>query len=256
MKTNFIRTWGLATLMMFACTPTVLAGTVEILGMTIDNLGMNKRMIRMGDDGIVLDNAGLNLESTVKLRITGFVGQRLVCAVAPLNAQGEELADRIGVCANLTGINVTSDQQTVNLKVPLPYGWMDLQQERLNLSFKVLIFNSDVQRVAGKVVEVPTTSIHIDHDNLPAKMMSDLLGGGGDGGGLDMGGLLGGLLGGPSISSEEICGACDGTGLCPECYGDAFFDPSMCRRCSRDPGICRRCKGEKTETVNYDVYGY
>jgi hypothetical protein len=251
-----LKIWTAAALIMFALSNVAQAGTVDILGMSINNLGMGGRMIRLADGEIFLDDAGMHLEGVVKLKITGFNGQRLVCALAPLNAQGETLEDRVGVCANLTGINVASDQQTVNLAVAVPYGWMDLGNERATFSFKVIILDSDVKTVVSKVVNVAATSINIDRDNLPNKLMGDLLGGGSGGGGLDMGSLLGGLLGGPSATSESVCGACDGTGLCPECYGDAFFDPSMCRRCSRDPGICRRCKGTKTETVNIELNGY
>ena len=66
--------------------------------------------------------------------------------------------------------------------------------------------------------------------------------------------MLGSLFGSSDAESTQPCTACDGTGICPHCDGDAYFDPSSCRKCAADPGICRRCKGTGSITIEYDIY--
>ena len=69
MKTIVLRTWIFTALVWLASTVTLKAGTVEVLGIKISNLGMGGRMIRFGDDGIFLDDAGMHLEGVVNLKI-------------------------------------------------------------------------------------------------------------------------------------------------------------------------------------------
>lgn len=243
---------------MFLLSNGAWAGDIEFKTMKFNNLGMTGRMIRIGDNGIFLDDAGMHLEGTLTMKITGMRGQRLICVVAPLDHEGNMLADRRGGLSNLTAFRVNGDAFTKELPVEIPYTWLDLEHERASLSFDVTIVNSKLEEVAKTVIQVDPRNINVNSDQLPSKMMGDIFGGGGgdDGGAGLLGSMLGGLFGGSDATSEHICSACDGTGLCAECYGDAFFDPSQCRRCAQDPGICRRCKGAKKETVEIDINGY
>ena len=244
-------------IMLLTSVSAIAAGTIELKSLSFNNIGMGGRLIRMGDNGILIDNAGMHLEGQLNMRVNGYMGQRLICAIAPVDAEGYSLADGNGNCIALVAFKVTSNQFTKNLPIEIPYTWIQADGNSVNLTFDVTILNSSVEEVAHKVITLNPNDVNIDRSNIGNKMLGDVLGFGGDGGSEAdlMGGLIGGLLGGPSASQEYICNACDGTGLCPECYGDAFFNPSICRRCAQDPGICRRCKGAKKETVDVDIYG-
>lgn len=243
-------------LMAFGDSVKAQGSSVEILSMRFDQMGMGGRMVRGGNEGIFLDDAGMHFEGYIKMKVNGYVGQRLVCMVEPLDKDGDRLADGKGQLMNLTAFNVKSDKFNGELNVDIPYGWLQLDQKPSKLSYVVTIIDPESEAVAQKTVDVDPMSIKVDGDKMGSKMMGDIFGVSGSNekevaAGVMMNGLLGGLFG-PSVTAEHTCGACDGEGLCPQCYGDAFLKPSLCRRCSRDPGICRRCKGTGKETVGID----
>jgi hypothetical protein len=246
----------LALLSVVLFSNSIWAGNIEFKVMKFNNLGMTGRMIRLSDNGIFLDDAGMHLEGTLTLKVTGMRGQRLICVLSPLDSEGNLLADRRGELCNLTAFKVNSDASTIELPVEVPYTWINTKERELSLNFNVTIVNSKVEEVAQKVIQVAPENVNVNSNDLPSKMMGDIFGGGDGDGGDMLGGLLGGLFGGSDATSEHICSACDGTGLCSNCYGDAFFDPSQCRRCAQDPGICRRCKGAKKEKVDIDINRY
>lgn len=230
------------------CTPAHADASIEITGMTIDNVGMGGRLIRLNDNSIFLDDAGLHLEGAVNIKASGFQGKRIICMLEPLDADGDRQADRLGNALCLWAVNVPNAQYAGKINVSVPYGWLDLENKRQYLSFAVTLFDSELQELARKTVQVDAKSIKIDGMQARDKIVGDVLGES------DLvGGVLDGLFGGSTAKAESLCRACDGTGLCPDCYGDGFFSPSSCRRCSHDPGICRRCKGAKTESVEYDI---
>lgn len=230
-------------------TPVQTDSGVEITGMSIDNVGMGGRLIRLTESSIFLDDSGLHLEGAVNIKASGFQGKRIICMLEPLDANGERQADRQGDALSLWAVNVPNAQYAGKIKVSVPYGWLDLENKRQYLSFAVTLFDSELQELTRKTVQVDAQSIKIDGNKAGHKIAGDLLGGSE---GL-MGGILDGLLGGSTAKAESLCRSCDGTGICPECEGDGFFSPSVCRRCAKDPGICRRCKGEKKESVEYDI---
>ena len=152
----------------------------------------------------------------------------------------------------MAAFRVTGNQYNCNLRIKLPYQWLPLDKKPSRIPFGVVILNSKQETVGSGIIDLDPRDVKVDGNQLPQKMMSDLFSGDGDDEGFGMGDLIGGLLGGESTTARMVCNSCDGMGLCPECYGDAFFDPAVCRRCSQDPGICRRCKGNKKESVRLD----
>lgn len=225
------------------------AATLTIGRVTADNIGMNKRVVRMNDNGILLDNSGMCLEVTVNFTASGLAGERVICCVAPLSPDGYMLSDRMGDAVSLGAINVPSDNYSGKFNIVLPYTWIT-KGDKMNiksLNLGVSLICPDEENVsAEKSVALTENDIHIDGRNLGGKLMTDMFGSP-----LDM---LGGLFGGGDVEATHDCPACDGTGVCQHCDGDAYFSPSVCRKCSSDPGICRRCKGTGTITVQYDIY--
>ena len=254
MRHFLFKTIAITALMLFPAASSVQAGgKVTFQSLIFNNMGMGGRMIRISDNGIFLDDAGMHFEGLLKMKVTGLRGERLICIVAPVDKDDNVMEDRQGELSNLTAFRVTSDNFTKTLPVEIPYTWINMERKEMSFRFDVTIVNSKMEEVGKQIIQVAPQDITVDRANMANKMAGDMLGfGGGDGGGLDVGGLLGGLFGGSDATSEHLCSACDGTGLCAQCYGDAFFDPSKCRRCAQDPGICRRCKGAKTETVEID----
>ena len=252
-----IKTLVMTTIMLFAASECIQAqGIIEIKSMKFDQMGMGGRMVRLSDNGIFLDDAGMHFEGFINMTINGFVGKRLVCMVEPLDKDGDRIADRKGQLMNLTAFNVKSNQFNGELNVDIPYAWMDLKSKPTKFSYVITIIGPDGEPISSKTLNVDPQTIKVDGNKMGAKMMGDMFGVKGNSekdvaAGVMMEGLLGGLFG-PSVTAEHTCSACDGEGVCPECYGDAFLNPSLCRRCSRDPGICRRCKGSGTETVDID----
>ena len=226
------------------------AGTVELKKIAFNDIGMGGRMIRMSDEGIFLDDAGMCLEGTLTLKVNGFAGQRLICVLHTLDEEENTMADSHGEALSMYAFVPQGAQATCNVKVKVPYVWLSLDSKPSRIPFGVTVLNAKQEVVSEGIIDLDPRDVQVDGSKLPQKMMGDMFGGA-DGGEL-MGDIIGGLFGGNTARVEHVCGACDGTGLCPDCYGDAFFDPAACRRCVRDPGICRRCKGNKKETTKVD----
>lgn len=228
------------------------AASLELGRVTVKNVGINKRLIRLNDNGLVIENAGMCLEVSVDYRSSGLAGSRVICFIHPLDEQGNMLADGTGEAVTLGAVTIPSSNHGGTLVIPMPYQWVladgqNTKSVKMGVSL-VCVGNEEVGE--DKVVTLSEADIQIDKSRLGSKMMSDVLGSPGD----VMGDMLGSLFGGSDAESTQPCTACDGTGICPHCDGDAYLDPSLCRKCSADPGICRRCKGEGTITIEYDIY--
>lgn len=248
----------LVTLILLAAATLAQAGPITIQKVTINDLSMNKRMLRMNDNGLVVDQSGIALEVTVNFQAAGLMGRRIICDVAPLAADGSMFADSKGTAAVIEAVTVPSNSYSGKIKLPLPYSWIMTEETQrskaISLSVTLACIGDD-EIVESKDVLVQGEDLHVDGRDMGKKMMGQMLGGGSssDGGGM-MGALLGGLLDTSDAESTQTCPSCDGTGVCAHCDGDGFFDPSVCRKCANDPGICRRCKGEGTVTVKIDIY--
>lgn len=238
---------------LFIALPAVChAATLELGSVTVKNVGINKRLIRLNDSGLIIEDSGLCLEVSVDYRSYGLAGSRVICLIHPLDAQGNMLSDRTGDAVSLGAVTIPSSSYNGTLVIPLPYQWVladgkNTESIKMGVSL-VCVGNEDVDD--NKIVTLSGADIQIDKNRLGNKMMSDFMGSSGD----MMGDMLGSLLGGSDVESTGPCVACDGTGICPHCDGDAYFNPSSCRKCSSDPGICRRCKGKGTTTIEYNIY--
>lgn len=232
------------------------AATLSIGRVSIDNVGMNKRMLRLNDYGLMVDHSGLCVEVTVNFNIEGLMGDRVVCEVAPLGANGGYLEDSKGDAAAVEGITVLSNSYSGKVVVPLPYSWVMNEGNKSRQAVRLLVtlasFGDD-QIIEQKEVTLSGSDINIDGRKMGNKLMGDILGGGSGGGGL-VGGLLGSLFDTSDAESTQECPSCEGCGVCPHCDGDGFFVVSACRKCQQDPGVCRRCKGEGTVTIKIDLY--
>lgn len=240
-------------LVLCVCLPSA-AGSLSVGSVTVDNVGLNKRLIRLDDNGIIVDNSGMCLEVSVGIKATDMSGRRVLCIVNPLDEDGNTLADRSGEAMSVVAITIPSANYNGKLMVPMPYQWVVTDQTRALNKIKLgvsLLCIGDKNSGEFKIVDLDGSTIKVDRSNMGAKLMGDMFGGSGGGG---LGSLLGGLLGGSDAESTEPCPSCEGTGVCPHCDGDGFLDPKSCRKCASDPGICRRCKGEGTITVKYDIY--
>ncbi len=224
------------------------AASLTLGSVTVKNVGINKRLVRVNESGLIIEDSGLCLEVSVNYQSSGLTGARVICLIHPLDAQGNMLADRIGDAVTLGAVTIPSSHHNGTLVIPMPYQWVMADGENkksVQMGVSLLcVGNEDVGE--DKIVTLSEADMQINKSSLGSKMMSDVLGSPGD--------LLGSLFGGSDAESTEPCVACDGTGVCPHCDGDAYFDPSSCRKCSADPGICRRCKGTGTITVKYDIY--
>jgi len=224
------------------------AASLTLGSVTVENVGINKRLVRMNDSGLIIEDSGLCLEISVNYHSSGLTGARVICLIHPLDAQGNMLADRTGDAVSLGAVTIPSSHHNGTLVIPVPYQWITADGEnkksvQMGVSL-VCVGNEEIGE--DKIVTLSEADMQIDRRNLGSKMMSDVLGSPGD--------ILSGLFSSSDAESTEPCVACDGTGVCPHCDGDAYLDPSSCRKCSADPGICRRCKGTGTITVKYDIY--
>ncbi len=229
---------------------TVQAATISIGAVKIENMGMNKRMVRINDNGIFLDNAGMCVEVTVNVTAKGLAGKRVICSVNPLDGDGDILGDNLGEAVSLGAVSIPNDNYACKLVIPVPYTWIDMDSNRKNgIKLGVSAACMDIEDIGeAKTVVLADSDVKIDRSKLANKMMGDMLGGD------PMGVLISGLFDTSDAESTETCPSCEGTGICPHCDGDAYFDPAACRKCASDPGICRRCKGEGTITIKYDIY--
>ena len=248
----------LAIVTMLSLTETTQAASpVTIKGLTLDRVAMGGRMYRMSDNGLFLDDAGMSMETTLTLSVTGMTGKRLIAIIHPLDNEGNILADDEGEAMTMVPFRVSGDGKNCRMTFRLPYGWLPIDQKNKKIEkmkFGISVLDSKKEEIFSEVYTYDPRNFKTDSKNMPDQLMGDIFGGGGGNGpGMGLGDLIGGMFGGNTATTEQLCGACDGMGVCPQCYGDAFFDPSVCRRCSQEPGVCRRCKGQKTETtkVNY-----
>ncbi len=226
------------------------AQSLAVVDAGIYNVCMSKRMIRIMESGsIVVDNCGIGLEVTVNAKVTGMAGKRVLCVVNPLAKDGSVLGDNVGEAMSVVAFNVPTANYSQKLVVPLPYQWVVTENAKninaVKLGVSLLCFENDM--VVEKVFDLDGSKIKIDSSKINGKLMGDMFGG------MSGADILGGLFGGSDVTAERECLSCDGYKICPFCDGEGFFDPSFCRKCSKDPGICRRCKGEGVETVNYDI---
>lgn len=238
------------------CSLTMEAATMQIGKVSIDNIGMNKRLLRLGDNGLMLGHSGMCVEVTVNFRLDDMAGERVVCEVAALSADGDYLQDATGDAAAVEAITALSDSYVGKVVVPLPYSWVinadSKRTETIRLKVTLATFGEDGM-LEQKDVILSGSEINIDSRNLGNKLAGDLLGGGSAGGGL-AGAILGSLFDTSDGETTQDCPSCEGSGICPHCDGDGFFVANYCRKCVNDPGICRRCKGEGTVTYKIDLY--
>lgn len=244
----------LLTLLLGLSQTVMAAEEVEVGDISLTDVSMGGRLVRMGNNGLILGSTGMSLKGTVGMKINGYEGRRLICMLQPLTEKDEVLEDKRGDLMNLIPFIVEGDGACA-VEVKVPYGWLDLSKKPKTIHFGVTILDNKGDALAQKVVVIETNKMKINGNVSPERMLGEMMSGDGSGsdddsGGGLLGGLLGGMFGGSSATAEHICSACDGTKLCPACEGDAFFDPDICRRCSRDPGFCRRCKGTGKESVN------
>lgn len=214
-----------------------------IKDMTLKDIGMGGRMMRMSENSIFLDDAGMHFEGYINMDLKKHVGKRIVCIVNPLDTNGNILYDEKGEMMNMKAFVV--EQANTTLNVDIPYMWLNLTEKQNYFPFGITLLETVDKAIVVEIVNVDSTKISVDRQNIGDKLASDLLGG--SEGIAEM--FLGGLFGADE-EIEHTCHACDGDGICSECYGAAFFDPSKCRRCAKDPGICRRCKGSGKETIS------
>lgn len=225
---------------------------------SVTNVGLNKRMLRMDDNGLIVDNAGMCLEVTVAFSAKGIPGRRVICELTPLDANDNYFVDSKGEVAAMEGVTIPSSDWSGKVMIPLPYTWV-VTDENKKLGYVklgvTLAMMGEEEIKDTQIVKIANDDMKLsDKKNLGNKLMGDLFGGSSSGGGGLMGGLLGAMLDTSDGEITQKCPNCDGTGVCSHCDGDGFFDPQVCRKCANDPGICRRCKGEGEITVKYDVY--
>ena len=246
----------LLALMASLCPVKIDAATLSIGKVSIDDIGMSRRLLRMNDNGLIVDQSGLCLEVSVNINASGIMGKRVICEVVPLSSDGRTWVDAKGEVAAIEGVTVPTNSYSGKVVLPMPYSWIvneDSQKSKTVCMMVTVACMEEDGLVESKDITIQESDINIDKKQIGNKLMSDMLGGGSGGGGL-MEGLIGGLFDTSDAESTEPCPACDGTCVCVYCDGDGFFDPKSCRKCANDPGICRRCKGEGTVTVKYDIY--
>lgn len=227
---------------------------VEFVSMTFDAVGIGGRMVRLGDNGIFLSDAGMHFEAPLTLKATGYRGRRVVCVVMPLDNDGNSYVDGKGEVMTLIPFTPSSDKFTGTLNVEVPYAWLDMENKPTTMKFAMGIINPETMEMEDPaVLTVDLTKMNIDREHVGEKLLGDVLGVGSTNSSDMLGGLIGSFFGGSDATARSLCSACDGMALCPVCYGDAFLDPSRCRRCSNDPGICRRCRGTGKESVDIDI---
>ncbi len=232
------------------------AANITIGKVSIDNMGSDKRLLRLNDKGMFVDFTTMYVDVTVNFLVEGLTGNRILCEVGMLSEDGEIMADTQGEATTMEAFTVTTDSFYGKINVPLPYMWLINEETRKNNAVRMIVrmMNlGDEECMAQKDVRLTGNEINIDKRKLAGSMMGGMLGGGSGGGGL-LGGILGSLLDSSDGEITEDCPSCDGTGICAYCDGLGLFDPHECRKCINDPGVCRRCKGEGTVTVKYDIY--
>lgn len=249
-KLVFLLFTFLSPALAMAQTPALTIGEAKV-----DDFGLNKLLYRWHPNGgLLIDTSGMCFEMSLTYNAKDMVGSRVFCLVSALDKDGNELADRTGVCASLAAQNVSSQNANGTFRFVMPQGWLvnTANREAGSIRLFAQVFSlEDGGPKAEKEFTLTGDALKIDNRNLPGKLMGDLFGGSESDA---MGNLIDGLFGGPTASSTQPCPACDGTRLCQNCDGDGYFDPSSCRKCTAAPGICRRCKGEGKVTIKVDVH--
>ncbi len=244
-------------------TPMLENDSITFTGMTISHAGMGKPVVRMRDAGIFLSNTGMCLVGKLSLKVKGHAGKRLIMSFNVLDADGNDQADSNGPTAYLIPVDVPSDNYSCEAEVRIPYAWIDMKKKPKSLNFAVDMFDfvsgKDDPLIATSIINFDPSAVKVDPNTAGKQVLGDIFsggsigGGGGAGGGLNLGSIMGAMLGGGSDTAEHTCMKCDGTGICEYCDGDAFLNPSICRKCAQNPGICRSCEGSGTTTVKLDI---
>jgi hypothetical protein len=219
-------------------------GSGKIGDINFNNVTLDNPMFRLGEAGLLLDNGGMSIEGQIGISTTGYRGRRLVCMVEPI-IEGSYMEDNIGQCTAIYAFTPTAAQFSGNLSIAIPYSWlgMDLRRnskitEPKNLQIQVTLVDWKSEKVLDtNTFDITADKMQFDGNNVPMNMLSSLFGGGVDG------------------DVVHTCTACDGTGVCNSCYGDAYLDPSTCRKCATNPGVCRRCKGKGKEGAELQESG-
>lgn len=202
---------------------------------TFNDLTLKNPMFRIGNNGgLVLDQQGMSLRGTIPLTVNGYRGKRIVCLIEPI-IEGNYMQDGVGECTALYAFTSTSEQFSGDLTFAIPFQWLGIDiysnvNEPKNLQISVTLADWNAQTpLASTTFDIDGNSMKLSGNVNPYSMLGELFEGGTDG------------------NLISTCSACDGTGLCNECYGDGYLDPSQCRKCSADPGVCRRCHGTGEE---------
>lgn len=212
------------------------AGSVTAL--LLDNITMNNPMFRLTKDAnIILDKQGISIEGYVTVNVKNHRGDRILCFIKPI-VDGNCFEDDKGDCEILVAFTPNSDSSTVNVPFAIPYSWLGIDMSNKtdkpkSWQVQVQVMDlTDSNDIAWALFDIQPENVQINQQDLPMHMVESLFRGSADG------------------DLTHTCTACDGSGLCAECYGDAYLKPSICRRCSDSPGICRRCKGIGEEGTN------
>lgn len=232
------------------------AASLAVKDVSVTDVCMNKRMVRLDGNGIFADNCGMGVVVAVDLSAEGLAGQRVLCVVQPLDDEGDELQDSEGTAMSVIAFNVAGNEENCTVTVPMPHAWVVREDTRNTRRVKFGVSAVAIGQEIGdeRIFTLDESKMKIDNKNLPEKLMSDMMGVE-SGGSMGMAGaLLGSLFDSSDASSEQECPSCEGSRICPHCDGDAYFNPSVCRKCTKDPGFCRRCKGEGTIVRKYDIY--
>lgn len=229
---------------------------VKVHGMVIDNVGMGMPVVRWRDAGIFLCDTGMSLIGKVTMTVNGLAGKRILMMLQVYDEEGKLRADNSGSAAYFTPLQIPSNSYSCEVEVRIPYVWIDLQNKPTEFNFGVAMYdfesNMEKPMFAMSEIKMDPASIQVDGNAVQGQILSDMFGGGSMGG-MDLGGLMGAMLGGGTDTAEHTCVKCDGTGVCEYCDGDAYFKPSICRKCAQNPGICRNCGGTGTTTVKLDI---
>ncbi len=214
------------------------AGSVNSL--MFRTVSMSNMLFRMDSNNqLFIDKQSMSLKGNLGVTISGQAGKRVICMVTPI-VNGDVMADSRGECTALYAFTPTSNRYDADVEIAVPYSWLGIglndkinePKGDLGLSVAVLSLADDKVLAQGDF-DLVAQNMTLGELN-PMEMVGSLFGNSADG------------------DVVHTCSACDGIGLCPYCDGDAFFDPSVCRKCSANPGVCRRCHGIGEEGVEVD----
>lgn len=214
---------------------TRVSGAVR--SVTMDDILLSNDMFRITENGLIYDHGGFSFAGTLNVNVTGMRGKRVICFVSPV-VNGSSMADNYGECTAIYPFTPTSENFNKAIKVALPISWFGIDifsnnttLESLQLNVALYDLNGD-KFISEALIDLDQSNMDFRREDIADNMLMQFLGGG--------------------VSGNVIhtCTACDGTGLCDNCYGEAYIDPSVCRKCASNPGVCRRCKGKGEEGMN------